>query len=213
MNSEHRHRSSPVHVPLRASCPQRNGRNSRECTARTSWCSALRMASRARLELALLFLFICTCVRHVRHPSAGSVTSTGQLGWESELPALSPASAKEDWKMETRLVCLSFRFLSGANTQVGRTVAMIGSALGTQPSISSAWETRLVTAMDMEREQENHILGAVVCSLLLSDLRPLSSFSASRRLVWMAGLGYTDHDHVACSCLPLFFSHPVLRTL
>ena len=99
-----------------------------ECTARTSWCSALRMASRARLELALLFLFICTCVRHVRHPSVGSVTSTGQLGWESELPALSPASAKEDWKMET--------------TQVGRTVAMIGSALGTQPSISSAWETR-----------------------------------------------------------------------
>ena len=157
------------------------------------------MASRARLELALLFLFICTCVRHVRHPSVGSVTSTRQLGWESQLPALSPASAKEDWKMET--------------TQVGRTVAMIGSALGTQPSISSAWETRLVTAMDMEREQENHILGAVVCSLLLSDLRPLSSFSASRRLVWMAGLVYTDHDHVACSCLPLFFSHPVLRTL
>jgi len=147
VNSEHRHRSSPVHVPLRASCPQRNGRNSRECTARTSWCSALRMASRARLELALLFLFICTCVRHVRHPSVGSVTSTGQLGWESELPALSPASAKEDWKMETRSVCLSFRFLSGANTQVGRTVAMIGSALGTQPSISSAWETRLVTAI------------------------------------------------------------------
>ena len=166
MNSEHRHRSSPAHVPLRASCPQRNGRNSRECT---SWCSALRTASRARLELALLFLFICTCVRHVRHPSAGSVTSTGQLGWESQLPALSPASAKEDWKMETRSVCLSFHFLSGGTTHVGRTVAMIGSALGTQPSISSAWETRLVTAMDMEREQENNILGAVVCSLLLSD--------------------------------------------
>ena len=107
-----------------------------------SWCSALRTASRASLELALLFLFICTCVRHVRHPSVGSVTSTGQLGWESELPALSPASAKEDWKMETRSVCLSFRFLSGANTQVGRTVAMIGSALGTQPSISSASGTR-----------------------------------------------------------------------
>ena len=142
MNSEHRHRSSPVHVPLRASCPQRNGRNSRECTARTSWCSALRMASRARLELALLFLFICTCVRHVRHPSVGSVTSTGQLGWESELPALSPASAKEDWKMETRSVCLSFHFLSGGTTHVGRTVAMIGSALGTQPSISSASGTR-----------------------------------------------------------------------
>jgi hypothetical protein len=104
--------------------------------------------------------------------------------------ALPPASAKEDWKMETRSVCLSFRFLSGATTQVGRAVAMIGSALGTQPKASAAHgKLDLVTALDMEREQENHILGAVVCSLLLSDLRSLS-FSASRRLAWMAGLAY-----------------------
>jgi hypothetical protein len=82
-------------------------------------------------------------------------------------------------------------FLSGATTQVGRAVAMIGSALGTQPKASAAHgKLDLVTALDMEREQENHILGAVVCSLLLSDLRPLISFSASRRLAWMAGLPY-----------------------